>query len=222
MKTRRNLRTVGGRRSGMSVLEVIIAATVLAMLLGAVGTTVLRGNTAYKQGLGNALLEGQARRLLDRIAAEFSDVDRSSLDPNPLLPFWASTVDYARCRGWAGGAMLVGPLREIQLALEPGELDNGLDDNGNGLIDERQVLLVPDMATPAETISLGGYVRERAEGETQNGADDNGNGLTDELGLFFTHDGSGTLTISLTLERPDAWGRLVTRTLRTAVRMRND
>ncbi|HTF87281.1 MAG TPA: hypothetical protein VK843_02650 [Planctomycetota bacterium] len=222
MKARAIHTTVRGRRSGMTLVEVVITACVLAMLLGAVGNTVLHGNNAYKQGLSNAVLEGQTRRLLDRISSEFSDVDRSSLNPNPLAPFWASTVDYARCQGWAGGAMLVGPTRRIQLALEAGEIDNGIDDNGNGLIDERCVVLVPDTAAPGKTIMLGSYVRECAEGETQNGVDEDGNGLTDEPGLFFRHDGNGTLHISLTLERPDAWGRLVTRTLRTAVRMRND
>ncbi len=209
-------------RSGGTVIEVLVAVSVLALLMGAVGSTMLHGGDAYKQGLANAVLEGQARRLLDRIVAEFPDVDRSTLTPNPVAPFWASTVSYARCQGWAGGAMVVGPTRSIRLALEAGELDNGIDDNGNGLIDERSVLLVPDTATPAETVGLGSYVRELAQGEVQNGVDDNANGLIDEAGLFFLNDGNGTLTISLTLERPDAWGRPVTRTVRTAVRMRND
>ena len=105
MSARRINRAIRGPRSGMSLLEVVIAASVLAMLLAAVGNTVLHGNNAYKQGMGNALLESEARRLLDRIASEFVDVDRSSLNPNPLVPFPASTLNYARCQGWAGGAM---------------------------------------------------------------------------------------------------------------------
>lgn len=210
-----------GRR-GSTLLEIIIATAVMLLLLGAVGNTVLTGGNAYKQGLSTAVLESQGRRTLERIAVEFADVDRSSLAPNPLAPFGGSAVSYARCQGWAAGAIVVGPTRSIGLALEAGEIDNGLDDNGNGVIDERRVVLVPDIAAPAETIGLGGWVRELAEGELPNGLDDNGDGLTDEAGLAFRHDGNGTLTISLTLERPDAWGRLATRTLRTAVRMRND
>lgn len=100
--------------------------------------------------------------------------------------------------------------------------DNGLDDNGNGLIDERRVLLVPDTATPAELVSLGSQVRELAEGELPNGLDDNGNGIADEAGLWFRHDGSGTLTVSLSLERLDGRGGSIVRTLTTSVRMRND
>jgi hypothetical protein len=200
----------------------VIAAAVMIMLLGAVGNTVMTGNHAYEQGLSSAVIDGQARRMLERIAGEFADVDRSSLNPNPLSPFFASTLTYARCQGWAAGAMIVGPTRSIQLVLEQGELDNGVDDNGNGLIDERRVMLVPDTATPGEAVSLGGYVRELAEGELPNGIDDNGNGLIDEPGLWFLNDGNWTLGINLTLERPDARGRLLTRTLRTAVRIRND
>jgi hypothetical protein len=219
MKT---LRPATSLRRGSSLLEIVIAASVLLMLLGAVGNTVLTGGNAFKQGLSSAVLEGQARRMLERIAMEFSDVDRSSLAPNPLAPFGATSVQFARCQGFAAGAMLVGPTRRIALVLEAGELDNGIDDNGNGLIDERRVVLIPDITRPTETVGLGGFVRELAEGELPNGLDDNGDGLRDEAGLSFRHDGNGTITISLSLERFDARGRLVTRTLRTSVRMRND
>lgn len=216
------LRIHDSPRSGASLVEIVIAFCVMTMLLGAVGNTVLSGNNAYKQGVSSAVLEGQTRRLLERIASEFADADRSSLNPNPLTPFCTSTISYARCQGWAGGAMVLGPTRRIQLVLEQGELDNGIDDNGNGLIDERRVQLVPDTATPGVAIELGGFVRARAAGELPNGVDDNGNGLVDEPGLWFLNDGTGTLTISLTLERLDPWGRLLTRTLQTAVRIRND
>ena len=219
MKTHSN--SARGQR-GSTLLEIVIATAVMLVLLGAVGETVLTGGNAFKQGLSAAMLEGQGRRMLERIAVEFSDVDRSSLVPNPLAPFGADSLTYARCQGWAAGAIVVGPTRGILLVLENGELDNGLDDNNNGVIDERRVVLIQDMATPAESIGLGGWVRELAEGELPNGLDDNGDGLVDEAGLAFRHDGNGTLTISLTLERVNPQGQLVARTLRTAVRMRND
>jgi hypothetical protein len=209
-------------RRGSTLLEIVVATAVMILLLGAVGNTVLTGSNTFKQGLSAAMLEGQGRRMLERIASEFADVDRSSLAPNPLVPFGSAALSYARCQGWAAGAIVVGPTRRIALVLENGELDNGIDDNSNGAVDERRVVLIPDTANPGETVGLGGWVRELAEGELPNGLDDNGDGLTDEAGLAFRHDGNGTLTISLTLERPDPWGRLVARTLRTAVRMRND
>lgn len=204
------------------MVEMLVAAGVFALLLGAIANTVQHGNQAYRQGVANAVVEGQCRRMLERIAAEFGDVDRSSLNPNPTGLFWTAAIDYARANGFAAGALQVGPTRRLLLALETGELDNGLDDNGNGLIDERRVLLVPDTATPAERVSLGSQVRELAEGELPNGLDDNGNGIADEAGLWFRHDGSGTLTVSLSLERLDGRGGSIVRTLTTSVRMRND
>jgi hypothetical protein len=216
------LHTPRSTRRGTTLVEILISMLILVILLDALGVTVLRSTGAYRQGMSSAVLEGQARRLLERIASEFADVDRTTLNPNPLAPFGTSTLSYRRCEGWAGGAIVLGPTRQIRLTLEPGELDNGIDDNHNGRIDERRVVLVPDTATPATTIGLGGWVREFAEGETPNGADDNGNGLVDERGLSFEHDGNGTLTIRLTLERLDPQGRPVDFTVQTAVHMRNN
>lgn len=209
-------------RCGATLLEIVISALVMAVLIGAIGQAVMTGSSAYEQGMSSAQIEGQAQRLLERIASEFADVDRSTLTPSFTQPLSASTESFARCTGWNGAGMVVGPTRQIQLAMETGELDNGLDDNGNGLIDECCVILVPDTANPAVDVRLGGYVREFAEGEVPNLADDNGNGLRDERGLSFEHDGSGTLTIRLTLERRASGGRLVDFTVQTAVRMRND
>jgi hypothetical protein len=64
------------------------------------------------------------------------------------------------------------------------------------------------------------WVRELLEGELPNGLDDNGNGLIDESGLSFEIDGD-TITIRLTLERFDAEGTLITRTVETAVTLKN-
>ena len=106
----------------------------------------------------------------------------------------------------------------------PGELDNGVDDNGNGLVDECRIEFQPDVVgDPGLVIGWGSFVREYLEGEIPNGVDDNGNGLVDERGLCLTYDNaSGVLTVRLTLERLDPLGRPLTRTVETAVQVRNN
>jgi hypothetical protein len=73
---------------------------------------------------------------------------------------------------------------------------------------------------PAQEVVLCGSVRPRAPGEIANGIDDNGNGLVDEAGLSFELSGR-TLTIRLTLERPDRVAGTLSRTVTTSVRLRN-
>jgi len=225
----RTLRTIGRRaaaldRRGLTLVEVLITALILIMLVGAVGLTVKSGSGAYSQGVSTAEVEAQARRMVDRIARELLDADRSSLLLAPPAPFGATSIDYNRCEGYAAGAMLVGPTRRIRLVLQPGELDNGIDDNGNGLVDECRLELLPDaFGEPDQVVGWGGFVREYLEGELPNGVDDNGNGLVDERGLCLTYDSTrGVLTVRLTLERLDPLQRPITRTVETAVEVRND
>jgi hypothetical protein len=209
---------------GLTMVEVLFTVLILAMLVGALGMTVQSGSGAYSQGVSTADVEAQARRMVERISRELLDADRSSLVLAPPAPFAATSVDYARCEGYAAGAMLVGPTRRIRMVLQAGEIDNGIDDNGNGLIDERRIELLPDvLGQPGQVVGWGGFVREFLEGELPNGIDDNGNGLVDERGLCLSYDAArGVMTVRVTLERMDPLRRMLTRTVETAVAVRND
>jgi hypothetical protein len=218
------------QRRGATMVEILIAALILATMVGTIGMTMISGSQVYEQGLTSADVDGKARRLVDRIGREFMDVDRSSLALTPAVAFGgapddgAIQADYRRAVGYAGGALQVGPLRSIRLVYAPGEIDDGIDNNSNGLRDECRVEILPDVAgAPAQMVGLGGYVREYLQGETQNDADENGNGLSDERGLCFTYDAiSQVMTIRVTIERVTSEGRILTNSAETSVRLRND
>ena len=123
--------------------------------------------------------------------------------------------------GFAGGAPTWSSLTRIGFAYEPGEIDDAIDDGGDGLVDEGQLVMVQDVGTAAErTLVLASSVRELLEGELPNAADDNGNGLQDEGGVSFELVGE-TLLIRLSLERRDSDNQLLTRTVETGIRLRN-
>lgn len=214
--------TSTARRAGFTLIELSIASLVLIVVLGAMVTALTSGTAVYQEGSDVATVDANAQRLLDRIADELRDADLSSVTPAALAPFGSNTLTFARGRGYAAGALVTGPTEILRSVLDSGELDNGVDDNGNGLIDEQRVELVPDIAVPGRAIVLGRFVREYAAGELANGNDDNGDGLRDERGLCFLSDGAATVTVRLTMERPTRGGRTVLRTLQTAVRIRND
>ncbi len=205
------------------MIEVLIAMTVLTMVLAMVGLATLSGQEAYKTGVNAAHLENQARRTLDRIANEVMEAGQQWVLPQPLPPLGSGTLNYRRNTGFGGGNIAWSTNTSIQFQYAPGELDDGLDNDGNGLVDDGVVALVQDVGGPdQQTTILTRWVAEFLQGEVPNGADDNGNGLQDEGGLSFEYDPAlQMLTIRITLQRRDAEGRLATRTMQTSVRLRN-
>lgn len=208
---------------GYTLVEVMISLVVLAMLLGVMALVTMSSRGAYEQDFLNSSVDSLARRAIAHVADELLDADRSTIVLDPGAPFPSTGLDYRRGLGWAGG-LLTTPTRRLTLQYMPGEVDDGVDNNGNGLIDECRLVFTPDVDTaPGLTVTRTNWVRELLEGELPNGVDDNGNGAVDEGGLFVTFDpATGIFTAALTLERRNREGQLVTRTARTSVRVRND
>lgn len=211
-------------RAGFTLLELLVVCALLGTVLGAIVMTLRSTQGSYERGLSRAEVDAQAQRLLERIKAEVRSADRSSVALAPGAPFAASSLDYARAGGWQGGALVVETPRRLRMALAPGELDNGLDDNGNGLVDEQRVeLLLDPVGNPLQAIGWGSWLRETAAGELDNGLDDDGNGVVDEPGLWFAYEpATGSLRIQVTLERALPGGRRLTSTKRATLQLRND
>jgi hypothetical protein len=126
-----------------------------------------------------------------------------------------------RADEWTIKGMQWNPLERLQLELRPTEQDNGVDDDGNGLVDERRVVWFTDPGAAEEReVTVCHWVSELLEGEQANGVDDNGNGLIDEPGLCVTFEDDGAL-VWLTLQRFDSDRRLLTRTFQRRVGFRN-
>jgi hypothetical protein len=114
-----------------------------------------------------------------------------------------------------------GDPRTVRFEYENGELDDGVDNNNNGLADEGVVVWIENAGQPDERRSVwASGVREYLAGETFNGEDDNENGLSDEAGLSFAID-DDVLTIRLTLEDRGPSGVLITKSTETSVHVRN-
>jgi hypothetical protein len=110
---------------------------------------------------------------------------------------------------------------QILSELDEGELDDGADNDGDGLVDEGRVVLIEDQGGAAERrVVLTNGVAELQDGEEANNADDNGNGLVDETGLSFSATGE-TVFVRLTCQRRTDDGRLLVQAAETAVRLRN-
>ena len=153
------------RRAGFTLLEVLLVATVFGIL--ALKISMLFNTMAVSDSRQSAeiVLEDLARRVVDQIGFAVMGADRSTLFPDPASPTYSEEIAYTVSLGVQDGAVVWGDPESIALSgndiqvlwrsnpdaaderrvvwcnvVRPfleGEVANGVDDNGNGLIDER-------------------------------------------------------------------------------------
>ena len=207
-------------RAGFTFVEAMIAISLLAIMFLAVAQTSSRASDAFDEGSADHILSTSTHRTLERMAQAIEYSDASILAGAITTDFGTDLVSFRVPVDFVAGAVV---LRSMQILAErePGELDDGQDNDGDGLVDERRVVEVLDANTPDErrNVLLSG-VTELFDGELANDADDNGNGLIDEAGLSFSSDGN-VVTLRLSVQRRGEGGRVLSKTAETAVRLRN-
>ncbi|QDU65413.1 PilW family protein [Engelhardtia mirabilis] len=191
-------------RSGFSLMEVMIALTLLTILVvkGAVLMRMMRStNSSQTEAM---LLNDQANLVLDRISLAIVGSDKETLFPSFENPFHTSAVAYSVSLGLdENGAIVWGDPESIGL-----EEDGRVVWKQNPDEDDERRLIWSDL------------VRPFLEGELSNGIDDNGNDLVDEQGLSFVlYKNSVTIRISLGADPTDP--ESATRTVETTVTVRN-
>ena len=209
------------RQSGFTLVELVLATVLLTIVLGSLTFFGRQSALALRTSTTQAELDQLLNGTLVRIARELLPSGLGVITPDASAPAGAAVIDYRKSAGVVSGALVWGPPHRIGFELEAGELDDGLDNNANGLVDEGVVVLTIDPGVPGErrTVLCHG-VRALAPGELANGGDDDGDGLVDERGLFFERVGP-TLRVSLTLVGRDPQGRQLERTLDTLIQPRN-
>jgi len=207
-------------RAGFTLLELLMTVVMLGTFLWSLLLVVTQGTHAARDGMALQSTQALGRRTLDRMARELACAVAGTLDPNPTLPWGSDDLTFQVVGGYSAGAVQLDTPVLFALELEQGELDDGADNDGDGLVDERQLVYTRDPDGAAERSVWAHGVREYLEGEVANGLDDNGNGLQDEAGLCFVHRG-GTLVLRLSLEERAPQGQIEVCTVQTTVRLRN-
>ncbi|HVS17163.1 MAG TPA: prepilin-type N-terminal cleavage/methylation domain-containing protein [Planctomycetota bacterium] len=208
-------------RSGFTLYEVVITVGLLAVVVAATGMVSQSTNDLANFSGEKSRTETRARRALDRVVEELAMAGRGMLTPDPAAPGWSDDVDFQCVTGTALGAPIWGTLTTLRWERDPNELDDGQDNDGDGLVDEGRLVLVRNVGGANEqTIVLCTGVAEFAEGETGAVGDENGNGLEDERGFSLQRDGE-LLTVRLTLQEQVEPGQVITTSVRTSIRLRN-
>jgi len=213
--------SIDRRRAGFTLVEALLAAVLVASILGSLALATSTTADASKAGANEVRVEAQALRALSRAVAslELAGVDTLDVASDPDLAH--SGLQFQSLASLKGGTLTWADPARLEWRLRDGESDDGTDEDGNGLVDDGRLVLVLDPGGPDEsTVVLANGVPELLEGEEENGVDDNGNGLVDEGGFCITRDGDA-LTLRLTVSWRDAEGQVYSHTARTTVQVRN-
>lgn len=153
-----------GPRAGFTLIEALIALALAAVVVGKITMVLNSASRANADEAAAMNLEDQACRVLDRVAFAIMGADRSVLFPDPQSPDFTTELDFQVSLGVEDGEVVWSDPEWVGLAgggskvvwkqnpdqpherrvawcnvVRPfleGEIPNGVDDNGNGLIDE--------------------------------------------------------------------------------------
>ena len=211
------------RERGLTLIEMSISVVVLAGLTIVLGSVMDTGLGAYKSS-SPAVVRQMTHRTLDKIAdrlafAGFSTLElvaeAEGMDPD------GAEITFLKCLGSTAGVKDWSETSRIFWRPESTDPTDKLDNDGDGSIDEGEVVLVVDEGLLTEnTVVIARGVARYLEGEVQNGIDDNGNGIADEHGLLMDIR-NNSVHISLTLTRTGRDNQPILATARTLVALRN-
>jgi hypothetical protein len=167
-------------------------------------------------------VERRGDRALREVMDALRDAGVHTLTPDPTSTFGTNTLTFRTPAAVSAlGDVTFGAPARIDIRLDDGELDNGVDDNGDGVIDERALVITRGIGTAnqrAVTICHG--IAEWSEGETPNAVDDNANGLVDESGFCVRRVGD-LFFLYITLDSRTRQGERIQYTTTTALGLRN-
>lgn len=195
------------RSAGFTMMELTIAVAIFLLALIPLGKLVGESNRAFRSLAGRAQIATRGQLVMTRLVEDLSAGRFASLVP--AVPENSTSIQFRPITGFSGGSATFGDVTHIELVPLESQADDGLDDDGDGLVDEAGLRIWSDKAPFGATP----------------GAEDKPIMLAENLaanGLTFTREGA-VLRVQLTLQaRSDPGQPLTLVTLESAARMRNE
>ncbi|MDJ0523152.1 MAG: prepilin-type N-terminal cleavage/methylation domain-containing protein [Planctomycetota bacterium] len=214
-------RAASHRQAGFTMIELMASIVLFSIvILVALQSSLVAGRVTASL-VSTSELDLQAHRVVDQIAEELLQARAETLTPDAMAPYGSSVLTYERAEATTGGGVVWTTTRRIEFVQSASDALDGVDNDGNGLVDDGEIWLVTDAGLPGERRALlARHVAGFLAGEQENALDDNANGLTDERGLSFELR-DGALHVRVSLQAVDPKGGYQTHTAETAIRMRN-
>jgi len=151
MRTRKN--------RAFTLIEIMISVAVFAILVIGIYAALSATQNLYVAGVTRQTIQDRVRKALNDIALELRQANSGAAVP---LTFGTAgtggdqSVTFQMCTGFSAGAATYGTPITYTTINGDNDADNGLDDNGNHLVDERKLVRVQGV----RTILIADYVKE--------------------------------------------------------------
>lgn len=203
---RRSISPGHSRQVGLTMVEIAIALALLSTLMVVASKTFVECARATTSLSKLVYAKTQVNVLMDRLVEELLTGTFTSVASS--TPTTSTSVSFQKCIGVNSGVPTLGNPVFVDSVAQESDVTNGIDDNGNGLIDETGLRIWEDFAPQG----------------TAPGVEDTSTVFNTHLtpgGLSFTRQGS-TLQIDLTIQEVLQPGETPTTVhLATNVKMRN-
>jgi prepilin-type N-terminal cleavage/methylation domain-containing protein len=211
-----------GSTRGFTLIEMVLSLGLMSVVLGIGAFVGSTGRNAFESTSSQSQLDAQVKMALDRVAMEIEMATSDSLDPQLTgLVNDTSQLSMQQVVDIVDGAVVLGDILGVGFVDDPAEAVDGVDNDGDGLIDEGRLVMIRDFGGANQTqVTLCKNVRRYLEGETADAGDENGNGLSGEQGFLILRDGD-LLTLQLSIEDVRANGQVTVRSCTTSVMLNN-
>jgi hypothetical protein len=207
-------------RGGFLLQELAINLAMTMILLGGLFLFLRSGIAGSQVTTARALLERNANHGLRQITEALLPAGQATLSA-ANAPLGSSFLDFQVPSAVGPAGVTFGPATRIEWRADPGDPADGADNDGDGLVDEGEVVIRRSFGTANEQDTVvATSVPRLMLGETVNGVDDNANGLQDEAGLAFERLADGSVRVRLTVQARRQ-GTLFSRMVETTVLPRN-
>lgn len=194
------------RRRGFTLIEVALASTVFAAVLGSALMLVMKARDLSQSTQSRSSAQRRAQTALDRAIDELSEAS-STITPDPSGSSGAASVQFQTPLAVNGATITWSGLRQLGWESDPADPAGGGDDDGDGLTDEGQLVFVRDLgALNQRQVVLVRDVPRLDPDELANNLDDDGDGVVDEGG-FNVQLANGVLTLRLVVAQNAPGGR---------------
>ncbi len=130
------------RALGFTLLEVIVASGLLALVMGNAVVLSLNVEDHLSHDVIRLTVDETCNRVVNRVSEQLRQAYPSSVDPTVLDD--SATLTFRKVTGYSGGTVQLGPEHGFEFQPATGESDNGQDDNGDGRIDEGVLVYTED------------------------------------------------------------------------------
>src|SRR5687768_10152853 len=120
-------------RSGFSLVEVLIALTILVIVLGLLSLVGSTSGSAFESGFTRSHLDARLGATLNRVVTELRVAGKETLTP-PHVPGTAmGTLGYAHALDFVEGQIVWSTRRRLDFEYALNETNDGTDQNSNGM-----------------------------------------------------------------------------------------